>query len=134
MFSLSRRKAFRALLATAAAAVAPLAARAMPAPREAVSLLETHVAGTAYYEAESVRHRLAIGDPLVLRREPNNPHDALAIEVYTALGAKLGYVPRDYNPAIARLIDAERLIAAEITEVHDDQRWNDISMRLRLID
>lgn len=37
-------------------------------------------------------------------REPTNPHDSNAVEIYTMDGKKLGYVPGFYSQAIASLI------------------------------
>ncbi len=46
-------------------------------------------------EAEEEARRLAPGDPLVLKPEPENPHDPLALRVLTTLrGTHLGFVPR----------------------------------------
>ncbi|MCA1743091.1 MAG: HIRAN domain-containing protein, partial [Desulfovibrionales bacterium] len=41
------------------------------------------------------------GQTLKLKREPQNPHDSKAIEVFTSSGQKLGYVPRSHNPLSA---------------------------------
>ncbi len=82
-----------------------------------ILLLETEVAGTAYYDAKAALPGLAPGDPLALRREPDNRHDALAIEVFAANGMKLGYVPRIHNPPIARLMDAGKRIEGTVVEV-----------------
>jgi hypothetical protein len=37
------------------------------------------------------------GQPVMLLREPWNPHDKEAVRVETLSGVKLGYVPRDHN-------------------------------------
>jgi len=58
------------------------------------------------------------GAPLVLRREPHNPHDANAIEVFTADGAKLGYVPRRRNRRLAELMDAGHAFDARIGQIN----------------
>lgn len=55
-----------------------------------IFLLETHVAGMCYYAADEAIPPLAVGAPLHLRCEPGNPHDELAIEIFTANGDKLG--------------------------------------------
>ena len=57
---------------------------------------------------------LVVGETLVLRREPSNPYDALAIEVLTRSGFKLGYVPRRDNEPFARLIDDGRSVIARV--------------------
>ena len=74
-------------------------------------LQESPVAGFQYHDGEAVWRRLAVGDSLRLRREPNNPYDELAVAVYWR-GAKLGYVPRADNTAVAQMMDrSERLVA-----------------------
>ncbi|MBR5115298.1 MAG: HIRAN domain-containing protein [Oscillospiraceae bacterium] len=68
-------------------------------------LLVTTAAGTSYCDPEaasSVRQ----GDALELVREPENPHDALAVRIDNAAGEKIGYVPRALNADIAALLDA----------------------------
>ena len=94
-------------------------------------MLETYVAGTAYYEARRVVGALRPGDALVLRREPDNVYDDLAIEVFTAARVKLGYVPRADNQPFARLMDAGMTVSAEVVDT-DTARYDDIRMRLTL--
>src|SRR3546814_12133442 len=67
--------------------------------RAPVRVLFTRVNGEPYYEAGTSVPTLAAGDRVVLRREPDNPHDRRAIEVLDARGAKLGYVARIDNSA-----------------------------------
>src|SRR3546814_6821498 len=74
--------------------------------RAPVRVLFTRVNGEPYYEAGTSVPTLAAGDRVVLRREPDNPHDRRAIEVLDARGAKLGYVARIDNSAVARMMDA----------------------------
>jgi hypothetical protein len=108
MPAISRRDALgfgRALAALPPAIRFAAAAGALVAGGR-ILLHEFTVAGIAYYDAAGVLPRLAIGDPLALRREPRNRYDSLAIEVFTRDGAKLGYVPRLHNPPLARLMDA----------------------------
>jgi hypothetical protein len=69
-------------------------------------LTDVPLAGDPYYAFRQVRDALSVGEALTLRREPTNPYDPLAVEVLTAADAKLGYVPRRRNEALARLMDA----------------------------
>lgn len=84
------------------------------------TLFEGAVAGYQYYNGAAVISQLRIGDPLVLRREPDNPHDELAIEVLTTSGHKLGYVPRPENALIADLLDQGLTVKAEIDYLDPD--------------
>lgn len=129
--SIDRRRFLALSTGGAAAAVLP-AAPARPATPP-LFLLETHVAGTAYYRADEVRENLRVGQPLILAREPANPHDALAIEVFTSEGVKLGYVPRVRNPPFARLMDAGRTVLARLAAT-GPREWDDIRMKLLLAD
>lgn len=81
---------------------AQLGSRPAPSPWP----LDTYVAGAAYTQAATLFDRLRPGQRLVLRREPANLHDPLAIEVLTEDGTKLGYVPRVHNRLPAARLDA----------------------------
>ncbi|SDE37212.1 HIRAN domain-containing protein [Rhodospira trueperi] len=103
--------------------------RPRPASARPLTLMETFVAGTAYYEAEMVAPTLRPGDRLTLRREPDNRFDALAIEVFTARGEKLGYVPRADNPPFTALMDDGHTLVATVLRVREGWR-PDISFRI----
>jgi hypothetical protein len=65
------------------------------------------VAGAARHHAEALASGAAApGQPLVLRRDPANPHDGNAIAVDTADGAQLGWVPRELAAELAPALDA----------------------------
>lgn len=85
-----------------------------------IFLLETHVAGLNYYEINTLNAPLTVAEPLLLRREPNNPHDSLAIIVLTGSSQKIGYVPRHRNPILARLMDAGKVLVAEVASLRLD--------------
>lgn len=88
-----------------------------------IFLLETHVAGLPYHQASEALERLQAGDPLVLRREPTNSHDDLAIEILAVGGQKLGYVPRFRNPVLARLMDAGKDLFAIVAIIDANSRY-----------
>jgi hypothetical protein len=56
----------------------------------------------------------------------------LAIEVLTPGRIKLGYVPKNRNPVLARLMDAGKLLTAEVCTVGTWEGWSRPSMELRL--
>lgn len=123
----------RGFLAFGGLAAAASSAAAAPVPKmEPVRLLRCPVAGHAYYDYPRLAGVLAVGDPLALRRQPTNPHDRRAIEVFTGSGSKLGYVPRINNPAITGLMDAGYRLRAEIVDVHGSD-WSPVWMRVSLI-
>jgi len=99
----------------------------MPFARE-IMLVEAHVAGTSYRELRETEPTLHPGALLVLRREPDNPHDPLAILVVSEAGACLGYVPRAKNEALARLMDAGKLLFARL----ETKAWHGDWLRLEI--
>lgn len=84
-----------------------------PLPPEV--LLFAHVAGFEYHAGPRLFDQLAPGQPLALVREPDNPHDRLAMRIDWQ-GEKLGYVPRPDNAEIARRLDAGGRLVARIAE------------------
>ena len=70
------------------------------------SLMVVWVAGAAYVDWERLYAPLKAGEQLGLRREPENPYDAMAIMVIDDNGEKLGYIPRAENCAAAQKLDA----------------------------
>lgn len=87
-------------------------------------LIETHVAGMPYHQANLAVPTLVVGTPLTLRREPANPHDELAIEILAESGLKLGYIPRQRNPVLARLMDAGKQLLASVANIGTDTRYS----------
>lgn len=84
------------------------------------TLFEGAVAGYDQYDGPTVIAQLRIGDPLVLRREPDHLIDEWAIEVFTTSGHKLGYVPRPQNELIADLLDQGLTVKTEIDYLDPD--------------
>jgi len=99
-----------------------------------IFLIESHVAGTSHVPIQEFETSLVIGGSLVLRREEENPHDPLAILILTENGEKLGYVPRDRNEILARLMDAGKFLFArlESKEWHGD--WLRVAARVFMRD
>jgi HIRAN domain len=71
------------------------------------------VAGAARHHGDALQSDdVAPGRRLVLRRDPENPHDANAIAVDSAAGAQVGWVPRELAAELAPDLDAGRPWAA----------------------
>ena len=98
-------------LAPAAAFVRTVAARGSAAP-----VLECHVAGTSHSSVHAFEADLSPGDRLRLQREPDNPHDSLAVLVLDGRRRKLGYFPRAKNEMLARLLDCGSEFSVTLTE------------------
>jgi hypothetical protein len=88
-----------------------------------IHLLDCHVAGTSHLDLAGVEPQLLSGDLLVLRREPDNPHDPLAILILDRRGAKLGYIPRAKNEVLARLMDAGKLLRSQLGRKAWEGAW-----------
>ena len=85
--------------------------------RRRYELMTVGVAGFQYHDGmdAAVAATLREGGELVLRREPENPHDAKAVALHTPLGDKIGYLPRRRNAVPARLADQDATLRAVLT-------------------
>ncbi len=107
-------RSFAAPLAVLCLAAAS-AAHAGDVPARVRMLVQSSpLAGFRHAQAEDVWAELRAGDPLVLVREPDNPHDPNAVRVEWR-GRKLGYVPRRDNPALAWALDRGEALHARIS-------------------
>jgi hypothetical protein len=71
------------------------------------------IAGAAQHHGDALQSPdLEPGRPLLLRRDPGNPHDANAIAVETPGGEQAGWVPREVAADLAPELDAGRAWAA----------------------
>jgi hypothetical protein len=90
---------------------------ARDAPELAVrGLRVASVAGAGQHHADALlSDAVAPGQPLVLQRDPGNPHDPNAIQVHPADGgAQVGWVPRELAAELAPELDAGRPWAAVV--------------------
>ena len=85
-----------------------LAGFELPMPfDEDTFLVGATVAGTSYREdIAEIYASLSLGDKVTLLRESGNAYDERAILIETQDGRAMGYVPRDYNLILSRLMDA----------------------------
>ena len=104
----------------------------LPVPFEQeIFLEECHVAGTMHVDDILIKAKgVTIGTALVLKRDPQNEHDALAILVETAAGEKLGYVPSKHNRILARLMDAGKQLIAKVVHKELEDHW--LNMRIAI--
>lgn len=85
-------------------------------PVREIRLSSPYLAGFQYYQGPEIEPQLGESNLLTLKREPTNPHDCYAIEVFQN-SAKLGYLPRAENKVIARLMDQGVEVKARILNV-----------------
>ncbi|MDR5684275.1 MAG: single-stranded-DNA-specific exonuclease RecJ [Armatimonadota bacterium] len=77
----------------------------------------TKVVGVTFEDRQAVVGRLAPGEPLVLEREPDNPHDPHAIRVRRADGEQVGYLAAVLAGRIAPTMDRGARYRATVTQV-----------------
>lgn len=78
--------------------------------------------------------QLQPGMLLPLQREPDNRADPLAIKILTESGHFLGYVPRVKNEALARLMDAGKLLFGKLEATAWQGTWLKLDARIFLRD
>ena len=100
----------RARLALAALLLS-LPALAQPTVR--ILVQSSPLAGFQYYGGKILWDEMREGDRLALIREPDNPHDPLAIRVEWR-GEKLGYLPRAENRDVAQAMDRGTPVSGRI--------------------
>ena len=83
-------------------------------------LISFYIAGYKYYDGELFEKNLYIGNIVSLKREPGNPYDANAIEIY-ANDIKLGYVPATQNKKIIKYFREYNQVAARIEKIKTDK-------------
>ena len=106
----------------------------MPFQRD-IFLLECHVARTMYIDDMLIKAKdIDVGTALALKREPENENDGLAIQVETVDGEKLGYVPRRHNPILARLMDAGKLLMANVVRKELEDHWLNVRVEIYMKD
>lgn len=80
------------------------------------------LAGVEYQDAEERIEQLGFGETVILKREPDNPHDHRAIAVNTTDNIKLGYIPKSQNYALAKILDAGKELTAHVAQKYSDPR------------
>ena len=101
----------------------------MPFTKE-IFLIDSHVAGTTHRDLAEVEPGLSTGDLLCFKRDPENQHDKLAIRIYDEKGNELGFVPREKNEILARLMDAGKLIVGKLEAKEWRGSWLKIKIRV----
>jgi hypothetical protein len=98
--------------------------------RKRVFLQHSLLAGFQYYEAGQLWHLLRPGALLELRRNPDNPVDGKAVEVYWR-GHKLGHLPRTDNAIVSRLLDRGMKLRAKIQALRASENpWERVQVRV----
>jgi hypothetical protein len=99
----------------------------MPFTKE-IFLIDTHVAGTSHRNLEDIEPGLSCGDLLCFKRDAKNKYDKLAIIIHDDKGNQLGFVPREQNEILARLMDAGKLILGRL----EKKTWHGDWLKLKI--
>lgn len=100
-----------------------------------IFLMECLVAGTSHVDdIEEKTAATSTGALLGFLREPGNPHDSLAIQILNQDNLRIGYVPRNRNEVIARLMDAGKLVFGKVENKEQEGTWIKISIKVFMRD
>lgn len=94
-------------------------------------LLRDFVAGYQYHAGLGLEANMGVGDELALVREPENPHDHLAVAVCWR-GERIGYLPRRVNADIARRLDGGERLVCRIARLDENANaWERVELVIR---
>jgi HIRAN domain len=91
-----------------------------PFAREIGLIMYCQIVGISRRNLKKVERKLVHDAMLSLKREPDNKCDPDSIMILTEAGYHLGYVPHAKNEALARLMDAGKLLFARVA---GRKRW-----------
>ena len=98
-----------------------------------ILVLKYIVAGTSFRKPKGVEENLFKKVKLEVKREKNNEFDEFAIALHFQ-DHKIGYIPRDKNEVIARLLDAGKAFFATIEAKEWEGNWLKIEVDVYLKD
>ncbi len=98
-----------------------------------ILVLETIIAGTSFRKLKEIEPQLMPQTKLEVIREANNEYDQFAIAIHFEKN-KVGYIPKDSNEVIARLLDAGKAFYATITNKEWEGNWLKIGINVFLKD
>jgi hypothetical protein len=98
-----------------------------------ILVLQCIVAGTSFRNIHKVEKKLIPDTKLTLQREPDNEHDELAIKILLD-DYLIGYVPRDSNEVVARLMDAGKKFHGVIIALEWQGAWARLDVDVYMVD
>lgn len=98
-----------------------------------ILVLKCLVAGTSFRKLDKVRDELKELVQLETKRESKNEFDEFAIALYFQ-DTKVGYIPRDKNEVLARLMDAGKQFYATICAKEMEGNWLKLEVKVILKD
>lgn len=100
--------------------------------KKPIKIYDNYLKGLIHYDFKKVKHQIAVGNTLVLKRDLENIHDSFAVEVYFQ-NYKLGYLPAYENIVIANMLDAKVELDAKISYLKNTEEkdfWNAIGVEI----
>ncbi len=101
--------------------------------KKEIMVLECMVAGTSFRKLDQVEAELLSTVPLDMKREGKNEFDPFAIALYFK-EIKVGYIPKEKNQVIARLMDAGKAFYATIQAKEWEGNWLRLDVRVYMKD
>ena len=101
--------------------------------KKEIMVLECMVAGTSFRKLDNVEAELLSTVQLEMKREGNNEFDAFAIALYFK-DVKVGYIPKDKNEVIARLMDAGKAFYSTIQAKEWEGNWLRLDVKVYMKD
>ena len=98
-----------------------------------ILVLECLVAGTSFRKLKDVEPSLTSEVKLQLKREANNEFDSFAVALFFEQH-KIGFIPRDKNEVIARLMDVGKAFFATMLTKEYEGNWLKIEVKVYLKD
>ena len=98
-----------------------------------IHLFDSYIAGTTHLNDKSILDEIKVGDKLSLQRE-DNKFDSNAILVISSDNRKVGYIPEKDNIIFARLMDAGKMLSAQISSIDIKGTFHKISIGIYLVD
>lgn len=99
-----------------------------------IFLLEIVIAGTSFCnDIKSVEDLLIPEKVLVMKREPNNQFDSMAIAIYCE-EVRVGYVPSEMNMVCSRLMDAGKLFFCRVVSKEWKNNWLKIKANIYMVE
>ncbi len=95
--------------------------------------LKCIVAGTSFRQLDAIEIDLLEGVSFGLKREPANEYDKHAVALYYDQH-HVGYIPRQKNEVVARLMDAGKSFVAKVKEKDREGNWIKLKVEVYLQD
>jgi hypothetical protein len=96
---------------------------------EKIHLKSVYIAGFSYYDGAEVFENLKVGTKIKLKHDKDNHYDENAVALYFK-DCKLGYVPKDSNFEIAKVLMSGHKIFTGIVQQVDEREHPNHQIRV----